>query len=101
MEYAVVDKSKRKVSQEENNPVTEYDDSLVENKMTQVSIDNFKQLTKGLVYQPGYLSNRDHVKSITITMSITIYIHLYRSSMQNYKIYLQIQEAMMLIKMVL
>ena len=50
MEYAVVDKSKRKVSQGENKPVTEYDDSLVENKVTQVSIDNkviLKQLTKG------------------------------------------------------
>jgi len=50
MEYAVVDKSKKKVSQEENKQVTEYDDTLVENKVTQVSRDNkviLKQLKKG------------------------------------------------------
>ena len=38
VEYAVVDKSKKKVSQEESKPVAEYDDASVENKMTQVSI---------------------------------------------------------------
>ena len=51
----MVDKSKRKVSQEENKPVTEYDDSLVENKVTQVSFNNkviFKANDKGLISLP-------------------------------------------------
>ena len=38
LEYAVVDKSKKKVSQEQSKLITEYDDTLAENKMTQVSI---------------------------------------------------------------
>ena len=38
LEYAVVDKSKKKVSQEQSKLITEYDDTLAEKKMTQVSI---------------------------------------------------------------
>ena len=38
LEYAVVDKNKKKVSQEEYKPNTVYDDASVENKVTQVSV---------------------------------------------------------------
>ena len=38
VEYAVVDKSKKKVSQEEHKPIIEHDDASVENKVTQVSV---------------------------------------------------------------
>ena len=38
VEYAVVDKRKKKVSQEEQKPNTGYDDASVENKVTQVSV---------------------------------------------------------------
>ena len=33
-----MDKSKKKVSQEENEPIKEHDDASVENKVTQVSV---------------------------------------------------------------
>ena len=45
MEYAKVQKSKERVSQEEEEPTDEYDDALVENEVAKVSICN-----KGLGY---------------------------------------------------
>ena len=38
MEYAVVDKSKKRVSQKKDKPAAEYDDVEVENKATKVSV---------------------------------------------------------------
>ena len=40
MEYAVVDKSKKRVSQEKDKPAAEYDDAEVENKGNKVSVQN-------------------------------------------------------------
>ena len=40
MEYAVVDKSKKRVSQEKDKLAAEYDDAEVENKANKVSIQN-------------------------------------------------------------
>ena len=40
MEYAVVDKSKKRVSQEKDKPAAEYDDAKVENKANKVSVQN-------------------------------------------------------------
>ena len=38
MQYAQVDKSKKKISQEKHKVATEYDDAMVENSVTKVSI---------------------------------------------------------------
>ena len=38
MEYAQVDKNKKKISQEKHKAATEYDDAMVEDKETKVSV---------------------------------------------------------------
>ena len=42
LEYAQVDKSKKKVSQEECKPAAKYDDTMVDNKVTKVSVQNYE-----------------------------------------------------------
>lgn len=40
IEYAQVDKTKKKMSQEKHRIATEYDDAVVEDKVTKVSVQN-------------------------------------------------------------
>ena len=40
IEYAQVDKTKKKTSQEKHRTATEYDDAMVEDKLTEVSVQN-------------------------------------------------------------
>ena len=57
MEYAKVQKSKERVSQEEEEPTDEYDDALVENEVAKVSICN-----KGLGYNYNcYIKTSDSI----------------------------------------
>ena len=53
MEYAKVDKSKKKISQDNQKPIVEYDDTVVEDEAAKVSVqkrslkscDTYKMLT--------------------------------------------------------
>ena len=50
MEYAVVDKSKKRVSQAKDKPAAEYDDAKVENKANKVSVKNIASYVRTYVH---------------------------------------------------
>ena len=46
MEYAKVDKNKKRTSQEEDIPAAEHDDAEVENKVSKVSVHNVRSCVR-------------------------------------------------------